>query len=53
MNKITPEQALQMLDNAVSQLNMNREGHIALAEAVKVLNELVKTAFTKHEKIHE
>jgi hypothetical protein len=43
MDKMTPEQAVQMLDNAVAQLNINREGHIALVKAVEVLNELLRS----------
>lgn len=47
MDKMTPEQAVQMLDNAVAQLNINREGHIALVKAVEVLNELVRSLAEK------
>jgi len=32
-----PDQALAMLDNAVAQMTLSRENHIALVQAVEVL----------------
>ena len=36
-----PDQAIKILDNAVAQMSLNRESHIALVQAVEVLKALV------------
>ncbi len=36
-----PEEALQICDQAVSQLQANREVHVKLQEAVQVLREAI------------
>lgn len=35
---MTPEQALEMLDRAVALVSADRAGHVALQEAVRVLD---------------
>jgi len=44
MDQMTAEQAIKILDNAVAQINVNREGHITLVKAIEVLNGLVVAA---------
>jgi hypothetical protein len=39
---MTSEQALQLIDQAVAQLNLNRAQHSKLIEAVAVLKEAIK-----------
>ena len=41
MPEITPEKALEILDRAVSQLNVNRETQFAFLEATRVLAALI------------
>jgi hypothetical protein len=41
---MTPEQALQVLDQATASLNSSRAGHAQIAAALKVLADLVKAA---------
>jgi methylthioribose-1-phosphate isomerase len=41
---MTPEQALQNLDRAVSQLSATRETHVALQQSIAVLSQLVMAA---------
>ena len=37
MEKLTPEQALQNLDNATASVNANRQTHVLLQQSVIVL----------------
>ena len=39
---MNPEQALQVLDQAVSLANLNRQGHISVQQALEVLVKFVK-----------
>jgi hypothetical protein len=39
---LKPQDALNMLDNAVSQMTLSRNDHIALVNAVQVLKALVE-----------
>lgn len=39
---MNPEQALQVLDQAVAMVNLNRQGHIAIQQALEVLVKFVK-----------
>lgn len=39
---MSPQEALKIIDQAVSQLNGNREVHIALTNAIGVLSEAIK-----------
>lgn len=39
---MTPEQALNLLDNAVSQINTNRVTHVELQKAVEILRNTIK-----------
>ena len=39
---MNPEQALQVLDQAVALSNLNRQGHIAVQQALEVLVKFVK-----------
>ena len=39
---MNPEQALEILDKAGSQLNLSRQDHIAIVTAVSVLKEFIK-----------
>lgn len=41
---LKPQDALNMLDNAVSQMTLNRNDHIALVNAVNALRALVEKA---------
>ena len=38
LSTMTPQQALQLLDNAAAQARMTRTDHIAVQEALAVLN---------------
>lgn len=38
---MTPEQAIQNLDNAVSQMNLSRAQHAGLMQSIQVLNALI------------
>lgn len=37
-----PEEALALVDNALSQINMSRADHIKAQEAIRVLSEAIK-----------
>ena len=39
---MTPEQALELLDKAAQSVATDRQGHVTLMEAVKVLSEAIK-----------
>ena len=39
---MNPDQALQVLDQAVSLATLNRQGHIAVQQALEVLVKFVK-----------
>lgn len=39
---MNPEDALKLLDQAVSQLPANREVHVRLQQAIKILEEAIK-----------
>ena len=39
---MTPEDALQLIDNALSQLQLNREGHVKIQQAVAVLKQAIE-----------
>lgn len=41
---MTPEQALQILDNAAAQALLSRDNHIAVAQAVETLRALIEKA---------
>lgn len=41
---MTPAEALQLLDNLASQINLTREQHQKVAEAVAVLNAALEAA---------
>jgi len=43
-------QALQLLDQAVSQLSANREVHVKLQQAVEILREFINKNTAKEEK---
>lgn len=48
MNKeMTPEQALQILDQAVSKLQVTRQDHVVLQMAISILNGLVNPTKTE------
>lgn len=38
---MTPEQALELLDKATAMLQLPRQDHLAVIEALKVLNETI------------
>lgn len=38
---MNPQQALELLDRAVSQVNANREAHIALVNALEVIKKAI------------
>lgn len=44
---MTPQQALETLDNAVSQLSLSRKDHITLVQAVGVLKEAISPKESK------
>jgi hypothetical protein len=44
---MNPNEALQILDQAVSQLQANREVHIKLQEAIGILKETIKSKSEK------
>jgi hypothetical protein len=39
---MTPQEALNILDQAVSQLQANRQIHVQLQQAIEVLREAIK-----------
>lgn len=39
---MTPEQAINIIDQAVAQIQANREVHVKLQEAIQILNNLIK-----------
>jgi hypothetical protein len=38
---MTPQEAIQIIDNVCSQVSLNRESHVKVQEAIKVLNNLI------------
>lgn len=42
-----PEEALQLIDNAVAQLQTNRETHIRLQQAIEVLKKIINPEISK------
>lgn len=40
---MTPERAIQIIDQAISQVSANRETHNVLIEAVNTMKELIPT----------
>ena len=47
---MTKEEALNLLDQAVSQLQTNRQTHIQLQQAVEVLKEAIAPKIAKEDK---
>lgn len=39
---MTPEQALQLLDNVVEPLNRNRRVHVGMVQSIQTLNEALQ-----------
>ena len=46
---MSPNDALSLLDQAVSQLSANREVHVKLQQAVEVLKEAIRPKTAKEE----
>lgn len=40
---MTPEQALQLLDNAASMAQVNRQDHVNIVRAVEILKEYLQS----------
>lgn len=49
MEKMTPERAIQIIDQAIAQVSATRETHSVLIEAVKTVKELLPTQETPQE----
>lgn len=47
---MTNQEALNLLDNAVAQLQVNRVTHAKLQEAIRVLQEVITSKVAKEEK---
>jgi hypothetical protein len=41
---MTPEQALKILEDVTSEITMSRKNHMAVLQALQVLNKLVNSA---------
>lgn len=50
---MTPQEALNLLDQASSQLNANREIHVKLARAVATLQQVLQSPVKEEEKKDE
>lgn len=49
-NQPTPENALKLLDNVAANVQLSRADHVAVQQAVTVLQELIASKAAKPEK---